>query len=549
MSQLSLPQKIFSWLLVVLMTRTLACSSGTSDGDDSDSNSSNGGGMTDSENENSDSGGSDAPGGATPRPPGDVCAPPEFMEIPATSSVVGDGTAATCTDTAVRQALADGGHITFDCGDTPITIVITEMLQANTETVIDGGGKITFDGAGKVRIIRTGDRTALSLRNLRFVNGALSGPNPDRRLSLGGGGAVLGGSWSRVEIIDSVFEDNRGTYAGGAVAMGVGSKLVVSGSVFSRNASWFGGAIYNLLSEMTIVNSTFTDNFGILEETFLQGQGGAIIVDGASESPDDDIGGEIALCGVTIKNNKAFGTGGGAYIWVYPPDNVTIDRTTVEGNEVTDNTRNSKGDGGGLRIGEANDVGNVPGKFVITRSSFLSNRAGGNGGGLYLQCPAAGCEITNSTFYDNSAEAYGGAVYRLGSAKIINNATFVGNTAGEHGGALSGTEGDVITNSVFVDNTAGNQWGLSMHCTEGGAGSHVLQWSTTKDDAGGNDCVPEPLVANPRLAMPTNNGGPTWTMLPTESSPALRAGANCEPYDQRGTERAAACTLGAVEVP
>lgn len=46
------------------------------------------------------------------------------------------------------------------------------------------------------------------------------------------------------------------------------------------------------------------------------------------------------------------------------------------------------------------------------------------------------------------------------------------------------------------------------------------------------------------------NGGPTPTMMPSVSSPALQSGQGCEPFDQRGMPRdTAACDLGAVELP
>jgi hypothetical protein len=57
------------------------------------------------------------------------------------------------------------------------------------------------------------------------------------------------------------------------------------------------------------------------------------------------------------------------------------------------------------------------------------------------------------------------------------------------------------------------------------------------------------LTANPELANPANNGGPTETMLPASTSPLIGAGTNCESTDQRGDARnASKCTIGAVEV-
>src|SRR5262245_36909214 len=74
---------------------------------------------------------------------------------------VGDGTAASCTEWAVRQALsvaaASGGRtIRFRCGDDPLAISLTELAEvrdigpvlivAPENTTIDGGGVITLAG-------------------------------------------------------------------------------------------------------------------------------------------------------------------------------------------------------------------------------------------------------------------------------------------------------------------------------------------------------------------------------------------------------------------
>ncbi len=65
------------------------------------------------------------------RPTGSRVTQTALPEIPAeaneedTSSpdhVIGDGTPESCTSAAVVDAVAQGGVITFDCGDDPLTI-------------------------------------------------------------------------------------------------------------------------------------------------------------------------------------------------------------------------------------------------------------------------------------------------------------------------------------------------------------------------------------------------------------------------------------------
>src|SRR5690606_34308688 len=72
-------------------------------------------------------------------------------------TVVGTGTAASCTSAAFVAAVAKGGVITFNCGSDPVTIMLAETAKmvnnAASRIVIDGGGKVTLSGAGQHRIL------------------------------------------------------------------------------------------------------------------------------------------------------------------------------------------------------------------------------------------------------------------------------------------------------------------------------------------------------------------------------------------------------------
>jgi predicted outer membrane repeat protein len=466
--------------------------------------------------------GGDGTGGSAE--PSTVCAVPEPSAIPAAENVVGTGSAGSCTEAALRTAVTAGGHLTFACGDGPVTIPVAQAIQVTQPTVIDGADQVTLDGGGTSQILIVASNQSLSVRNLRFVNGVA----PATMEAEGIGGAVAGNWRSSVEVIGCTFEGNRAGRGGGAVAVWTGSSLVVVDSTFVGNTSWYGGAVYSLLSPLTIVNSVFTGNVTVTDGGL--GDGGAIGTDGASESPDDTLGGDVVICGTRIENSQGTGSGGGAYIWVYPPDRVTIDRTTVAGNSVD-------GLGGAMRISN--------GEIVVKDSSFLSNTSTGNGAGFYLDC-APTCRITNSTFYDNRSDTYGGAIF--GDGYETNNVTFADNYAGGHGGALFGS-GFTLHNTVFVDNAAGNPWGQAMSCSTTGSGDHVLQWLSASSSAGSDSCIATVIAGDPRLAQPADNGGSTVTMLPGAGSAVLGAGAGCEATDQRGQPRGTAvCDLGSVEV-
>jgi len=466
-----------------------------------------------------------------------VCEEPEPWLAPETTRVVGDGSEASCTEQSLRDAVGEGGLVRFECGAEPVTLRITAPLEIRSETMLDGEGKVSLDGGGTTQILMVYDR--LSVRNLTLVNGKA----PESEDADGIGGAIAGQYRSQVEVRGCTFLDNSAGRGGGAVGVWTGGALTVVASRFLRNHSFYGGALYTLWSPLSVINSEFIDN-----STFVDHGGGAIGTDGALDpeyrNPVDGVdtaGGTVQICGSKFENNQAYGAGGAAFIWVYPPDLVLIEQTTVMGNVLA-----RDGGGEGLSLGAGMRVSN--GEIVIRASSFLENQGETHGGGLYLDCEPS-CTITNSTFFGNRVEdGYGGAIF--GDRLRLNNVTLAQNFANGHGGALFGGSDWQIHNSVFVDNAAGNPWAQAYSCSDTGEGSEVLQWVSEFGDAGSDLCVPQVLAEDPALAEPADNGGPTLTMLPAAGSAVLGRGTGCEALDQRGEPRdPTSCDLGSVELP
>src|SRR3954469_11801405 len=52
------------------------------------------------------------------------------VDVSHPTTVVGTGTAASCTSSALASAIATAGVITFDCGSAPVTIAVTASLKA-----------------------------------------------------------------------------------------------------------------------------------------------------------------------------------------------------------------------------------------------------------------------------------------------------------------------------------------------------------------------------------------------------------------------------------
>ena len=250
--------------------------------------------------------------------------------------VVGKGTPASCTSSAVVKAVAAGGVITFDCGPAPVTITMTataKIRNAHPSTVIDGGGKVTLSGAGKRRILfmNTCDQALgwttshcqdqetprLTLQNLAFSGGNSTGDKTEG----GGGGAVFvrGG---RVKVVNSRFTGNRCDRSGpdlGGAALRVLSQsknqpVYVVNSTFENGVCSNGGALSSIGVSWVVLNSVFRDNAAIGSGanparggTPGGGSGGAIYLDGNTFT--------IRLAGTTVTDNKA-AEGGGAVFFV-----------------------------------------------------------------------------------------------------------------------------------------------------------------------------------------------------------------------------------------
>lgn len=485
--------------------------------------------------------------------------------------VVGNGAAASCTQAALQTALdtpADRGtvRITFDCGDAPHTIALSGQLglnrggAANTLTIIDaptdaaGAPLITLNGRGNTRILRAGQRSDLFVSNLRFVDGATSGSNLEAS-----GAALYGGLRATTYVRNSVFENNRalGTgEVGGALYSrgGRGALTVVVDSRFNNNRGNIGGAINSLLSDLYVVGSDFSGNRAEGNIAY----GGAIYTDGGASDGGADLGrnsGVVSICESRFEDNEARGQGGAAFVYVYgntqndQSDRIEVRSSLFRNNRVTGiGSDGFDGLGGGLRSGN--------GTTLIENSSFVGNRAGRQGGGLWLgENTTYTTTLRNVTFYDNRAQTasngnggLGGAAF-LGNGEVnLTNLTIAENYAGFQGGAFWGGSGATLRNSIVANNIAnndGNSWDIHHNCPVQLSGSNNLEFPAINPNSNQSvTCTAGITVAEPQLGALTGNI-PALALL--ASSPAIDAGADCPPTDQLGRARVGACDLGAFE--
>ena len=253
-----------------------------------------------------------------------------LADVSSPTTVVGTGTAESCTADAFIDAVAAGGVITFDCGPAPVIITLDRTAKIFNDTgpeiVIDGGGLVTLSGAGNHRILymntcdpdqhwttdhcQDQDHPRLTIQNITFIDASFKSES-----DYDGGGAVWvrGG---RVKLVNTRFFNNVCADVGpdvGGAALRVfsqydGEPVYVVNTTFG-GAEDFGGSCSNgggissIGVSWTIINSLFSHNHAIgnganppQSGTPGGGSGGAIYNDGNTMT--------LSLCGSRLEYNE-----------------------------------------------------------------------------------------------------------------------------------------------------------------------------------------------------------------------------------------------------
>ena len=524
-----------SFALLGIVGIVAACgSSGSSGGASTDGGAGESGGSSGGSGSGSSSGtdGGSHTGydGAAPPPPADTCALPAMpVDVSKPTTVVGNGTPASCTEAALDAAVAAGGVVTFDCGSAPTTITVKAEVPVTKDTTLDGGKLVTLSGGMKTRIlhIKSAWNVAtplLTVQNLTFTQGYTTDV-VDTKSTSQGGAAIFedGGS---LTVIDCTFTNNQCAstgqdVSGGAInGQGVGT-LIVEGSTFTGNSGSNGGAIGTQDEHVTIVNSSFAGNSatGSGGNPGNGGDGGAMSYDGAMIP--------WIMCGDTFSMNHANAQGGAIFRVAYGDEPTTIDRSTFDGNSVDPATGNA----GGLYLEYTT---------ITMTATTISNNSANYGAGIWIGHMAV-ANLTNVTIADNHATMGGGVWFADAVTGTFLNVTVADNPGN---GLFGGGTGVVLQNTLVAGNTHGPDEGeASCDHTHGSAGTNMEFPGDMS-----SPCTTSVVVADPQLGPLQNNGGPTSTLAPAASSPAIGKGSGCPSTDQRGQPRKTACTLGAYEV-
>jgi len=469
---------------------------------------------------------------------GKVCPEPSGL-LPETGpeSVVGNGTSESCTEDVLRQQLGAGGRVRFNCGPALHTITLSRPYYVAQDVTIDGGGRIALSGGKRVRIFDGGSvGVTLRLANITLRDGLSE--------SDGAAGVHLG--WNRnIVAVNTTFVNNVNTVlnterTGGAVALHSGRGTFVN-CVFRDNSGRMGAGINNLLSDLTVINSTFINNTPPAAIT-NQSVGGGIYIDGGYVLQiSDERRGKITICGSRFENNT--GAQGGALFYCgYGEDRATISRSSFIGNHAPG------GQGGGIWNG-------CNAQLDITASTLAGNDGARYGGAIWSDSKLDKLlTITSSTLVDNHAQgtdALGGAIWADSKQRIrLRDVTIARNSAEGYGGGPAGGLIDA-KNTIIAYNTAGNRYNIKHACgTQFVSSSNNIQFPNrvgNLNDPNNTLCHPDIVIADPALEDLAENGGPTQTVATRAGSPAVDKGEGCELTDQRGQSRVRACDIGAFE--
>jgi len=275
------------------------------------------------------------------------------------SHVVGSGTPASCTSAALVQAVGEGGVITFNCGPKPVTITMTstaKVMNTSQQVVLDGGGLVTLNGAGKYQILymntcdpkqvlTTSDCIdqqwpQLIVQNLTFENGYSAVQQNKQTPYGGGGGGAIYAEGGQLKVVNSLFVNNRcyqsGPDLGGAAIRALvqyrSDPVYITDDTFRGGVCSNGGALSSIDTTWDVINSVMTGNKAVgwganpaQPGTPGGGSGGAIYNDGGNFN--------LLVAGSSIHGNSAR-EGGGAIFFVVDNDQgtLTIQNSSLSGN-------------------------------------------------------------------------------------------------------------------------------------------------------------------------------------------------------------------------
>ena len=356
----------------------------------------------------------------------------------------------TLSDVKLSDNAADSyGGAVFNNGH----LVVGNSVFDSNDIVNRGSASVDYGGAA----IYNWYDGVLTVSGSNFTNNIKNYKNGDR---LVGAVATIGDA----TISDSYFVNNAGRWGGAISATGAelrknSSTLTVSNTIFKDNSALYAGAVYIWGSNYNIADCVFDNNtaFGKGNMTPNNNNGGALVVSQVSRFNEPITG---TISGSKFTNNKAQ-YGGAAY---FNKGFVTITDSVFENNVAT-------AEGGAVDFSHASVKDLV---VSINNSSFVGNKAP-VAGAIFTNVDS---KITNSNFTKNTASK-GGAVLNENGAKLtVDNSTFKDNAADSYGGAVFNNGELVVFDSVFDSNDIVNRGSAGVDY----GGAAIYNWENAKLD-------------------------------------------------------------------
>ena len=356
----------------------------------------------------------------------------------------------TLSDVKLSDNAADSyGGAVFNNGE----LIVSDSVFDSNDIVNRGSASVDYGGAA----IYNWKEGTLKVTNSNFTNNIKNYKNGDNLV-----GAIT--TIGNATVSGSNFVNNSGRWGGAISATGAelrknSSTLTVSNTIFMDNAALYAGAVYIWGSNYNIADCVFDNNtaFGKGNMTPNNNNGGALVVSQVSKFNEPITG---TISGSKFTNNKAQ-YGGAAY---FNKGFVTITDSVFENNIAT-------AEGGAVGFSRANVKDLV---VSINNSSFVGNKAP-VAGAIFTNVDS---KITNSNFTKNTASK-GGAVLNENGAKLtVDNSTFKDNAADSYGGAVLNNGELIVTNSVFDANDILNRGSAGVD--HGGAA--IYNWENAKLD-------------------------------------------------------------------
>lgn len=332
--------------------------------------------------------------------------------------------------------------------DTYKIILLSDLQYGEYMDAIENKKVVVTSKSGsvyKISMPSGKDSFIFNLKNssLTLKNVILDGGSRERTNTL-----IYATDNSNITIEDgTVLQNNNGT--GGAINM-INGTITMTGGEIKNNKADLSGGIAGTNVKLTLSGNAKINN----NET--TNTGGAIYIVGKES--------KINISGdVQISSNKAKLSGGAIFF--------KEGTFTMTGGTINNNT--SDEDGGGLALGDSNDV-TLSGNAIISNNKSGKNGGGmltvnskvtinddveiasnfaekGNGGGIYA---LSGTLTLNNCLFFNNKAVFGGGVSVYHTTLEINGSdtNIYKNKAIYSGGGISATESKVTINDVKVSN-------------------------------------------------------------------------------------------------